>query len=43
MQEAKEALLEAKGEIQKLKSELLRMEVEGQKSAKDYEAQRLEF
>ena len=43
LQEAKEALLEAKGEIQKLKSELLKMEVEGQKSAKDYEAKRLEF
>lgn len=35
--------MEAKGEIQKLKSELLKMEVEGQKNAKDYEAKRLEF
>lgn len=33
LQEAKEALLEAKGEIQKLKSELLKMEVEGKKNA----------
>ena len=33
LQQSKEALIEAKSEIQKLKGELLKMEVEGQRSA----------
>ena len=39
----KQALIEARGEIEKLKSEIMRMELDGKKVGQDYEMKKFEF
>jgi hypothetical protein len=36
-------LIEARGEIEKLKSEIMRMELDGKKVGQDYEMKKFEF
>jgi len=43
LQQAKEALLQARGEVEKLKAEIMRMELDGKKLGQDYEMKKLEF
>lgn len=43
LQKTKEALIDARGEVEKLKAELMRMELDGKKLGQDYEMKKLEF
>ena len=43
LQQAKEALMQARGEVEKLNAEIMRMELDGKKLGQDYEMKKLEF